>query len=109
MIIADCPTASEGGTTDRVAGGRSEQLMLLTVSLPVFVNVAVNVTSKFWLAWLAVITHCPGVVALPFWIAIDGFVVWVQVAFDFVVSAVLLTCDVPLHVIVSFAVVPACV
>src|SRR5206468_5587890 len=107
-MTADAPTASEPGTPVRLAAGTSPQVMLLMFSFPVFVSVAVKVTSKFWLAWLNVLTHCPGVPALPFTMLIDGLVVVVHDALEFVVTGEVVTAEVPLQVIVSVADAVAC-
>src|SRR5206468_389966 len=107
-MIASSEARRVGGTPVKLAAGTSLQVMLLMFSLPLFGSVAVKVTSKFWLAWLNVLTHCPGTPALPLTIVIDGFVVPVQVALEFVVSGVVVTAEVPLRVIVSVADVAAC-
>src|SRR5713226_1012009 len=106
-MTADAPTASVVGTLFKVAPGISEQLTVLRFSVPVLVSVAVNVTSKFWLAWLKVLTQTPGLLGDPFTTLILGLVIPVQVAFEFVVTGVLLVAPTPLQVMVSVAVAPA--
>src|SRR5262245_44185613 len=108
-MTAVCPGVKVPGFPPvSVATGTSPQVMLLIVSFPVFVSVAVNVTSKFWAPWLNVLTQTPAVVVLPFTTAIFGFVVPVQLAGELELTGVLLVAPVPLQEMVSFAWAPVC-